>query len=113
MSSIHTQSRVTVEEIRHIAELSNLRLTGEEEVSMERDLNAILSYVAELNELDTSEIAPMTQVSEMLATDVRAEDSRAVLRPDEPRPSLQRDQVMISAPDTDGAFFKVPKVIER
>ena len=106
---------MTTEEVRHIADLSNLRLTADEEVSMERDLNAILSYVAELNELDTSSVTPMAQVSEMLASGSKSDelDSRAALRPDEPRPSLERELVMVSAPDTDGAFFKVPKVIER
>jgi aspartyl-tRNA(Asn)/glutamyl-tRNA(Gln) amidotransferase subunit C len=115
VSLTSTSSRVTAEEVRHIADLSNLRLTPEEEISMERDLNAILSYVAELNELDTSTVVPMAQVSEMLASEPQAEqqDSRAALRPDEPRPSLERERVMVSAPDTDGAFFKVPKVIER
>ena len=108
-------SRVTTEEVRHIADLSNLRLTPEEEVSMERDLNAILSYVDDLKDLDTSSVLPMAQVSEMIAEQQGAasKDSRPDLRPDEPRPSLDRRLVMVSAPETDGAFFKVPKVIER
>ncbi len=80
---------------------------------MQRDLNAILNYVAELKELDTSAVAPMAQVSERLAPLQSKEDSRASLRADEPRPSLERPRVMENAPDTDGVFFKVPKVIER
>ncbi len=114
MSESVVQSRVTVDEVRHIAELSNLRLTPQEEVSMQRDLSAILNYVAELSELDTSAVEPMSQVREMLIVpDADTDDSRATLRADEPRPSLQREAVMAGAPETDGAFFKVPKVIDR
>jgi aspartyl-tRNA(Asn)/glutamyl-tRNA(Gln) amidotransferase subunit C len=106
---------VTRDEVRHVAALASLELTADEETRMERDLNAILGYVAELNELDTSSVEPMSQVSEVLtASGASAEQqSRAALRQDEPRPSLQRSTVMADAPATDGAFFKVPKVIER
>jgi len=105
---------VSLEEVRHIADLSNLHLTSDEEVLMQRDLNAILGYVEQLKELETDKVAPMAQVTEMLASHGSvASDSRAVLRPDQPVASLARDAVMSSAPDTDGIFFKVPKVIER
>ena len=109
---------VTREDVRHVAALASLELTAAEEVSMERDLNAILGYVAELNELDTSSIAPMSQVSEILAAhgprdEVGGGSSPSALRADEPRPSLPRPIVMRQAPATDGSFFKVPKVIER
>jgi aspartyl-tRNA(Asn)/glutamyl-tRNA(Gln) amidotransferase subunit C len=77
---------------------------------MRRDLNAILDHVAQLNELDTTRIEPMAQVSEVLAA---SRDEINVLRPDVVVPSLDRKQVMASAPETDAAFFKVPKVIER
>ncbi len=109
--SSSTGQKVSAEEVRHIAALSNLHLTANEETLMQRDLNSILDYVAELNELDTSAVAPMAQVGEMLVK--REEDSRRTLRADLPVPSLDRAAVMQSAPETDGAFFKVPKVIER
>jgi aspartyl-tRNA(Asn)/glutamyl-tRNA(Gln) amidotransferase subunit C len=109
--SLITNQKVSAEEVRHIAALSNLHLTPDEETSMQKDLNAILEYVAELNELDTSSVIPMAQVGEMLAQ--REEDSRRVLRHDLPAPSLDRTAVMSSAPETDGVFFKVPRVIER
>jgi aspartyl-tRNA(Asn)/glutamyl-tRNA(Gln) amidotransferase subunit C len=92
-----------------VAELANLELTAEEETRMLRDLNAILGHVAQLNELDTSNILPMAQVSEVVGDG----QEKTVLRPDVVRPSLDRAQVMASAPETDGTFFKVPKVIER
>jgi aspartyl-tRNA(Asn)/glutamyl-tRNA(Gln) amidotransferase subunit C len=100
-------ARVTVEDVGRVAELAHLELAPEETGSMLRDLNAILDYVAELNELDTSGVAPLAQVSELEgAGDV-------ALRADQVAPSLDRAQVMSQAPETDGVFFKVPKVIER
>ena len=59
--------KVTVEEVRRVAELAHLELTDEETPRMLRDLNAILDYVAELNELNTAGIVPLAQVSELLA----------------------------------------------
>jgi len=105
-------SGVSLEEVRRVAELANLELTAEEEPRMQRDLNAILEYVAQLNELDTSGIEPMAQVSDLL--DAGADTGHGVaLRVDGLRPSLDRARVMKEAPETDGAFFKTPKVIER
>jgi aspartyl-tRNA(Asn)/glutamyl-tRNA(Gln) amidotransferase subunit C len=101
--------RVVSEDIKRVAELAHLELGSEEEVRMQRDLNAILDYVAQLNELDTTTVEPMAQVAEVLQEGSVA----AVLRADMPVPSLPREQVMACAPLTDGAFFKVPKVIER
>ena len=112
MSSLENKpAEVTAEEVRHVAALASLELTADEEVSLGRDLNAILGYIAELNQLDTSSVEPMAQVSELLGLPVS--QAEAELRLDEPRPSLDRDTVMAAAPVTDGTFFKVPKVIER
>ncbi len=102
---------VTMEDVRRVAELANLDLTAEEEPRMQRDLNAILGHIAQLNELDTSDVEAMAQVAEMLggATHEQGE----TLRDDAVRPSLDRAEVMAVAPETDERFFKVLKVIER
>jgi aspartyl-tRNA(Asn)/glutamyl-tRNA(Gln) amidotransferase subunit C len=105
------QAGVTIEDVRRVAELANLELTAEEEPRMQRDLNAILGHIAQLNELDTAGVPAMAQVGEMLGGDV--DSVGGTLRPDLVRPSLDRAAVMASAPETDGRFFKVPKVIER
>jgi aspartyl-tRNA(Asn)/glutamyl-tRNA(Gln) amidotransferase subunit C len=105
------QAGVTLEDVRRVAELANLELTAEEEPRMQRDLNAILGHIDQLNELDTSGVAAMAQVSEMLGGALL--DHGEALRMDEVRHSLDRAEVMSAAPDTDGRFFKVPKVIER
>jgi aspartyl-tRNA(Asn)/glutamyl-tRNA(Gln) amidotransferase subunit C len=106
------QSEVTIEDVRRVAELANLELTQEEEPRLQRDLNAILGYVAQLNELDTTDIPPMAQVGEVLKTGpVQAQGE--MLRSDIVQPCVDRAEVMAAAPETDGRFFKVPKVIER
>jgi len=101
-------AKVTVEEVERVAELAHLELTPQETAPMVQDLNAILDYVAELNQLDTTGVAPLAQVGELGdAASVRA------LRPDQVEPSLARAAVMAQAPESDQVFFKVPKVIER
>ncbi len=100
-------AKVTVEDVERVAELAHLELAPEETPRMLHDLNAILDYVAELNELDTSGVEPLAQVTELLNA------ATGELRGDTVLPSLDRAVVMAQAPETDQAFFKVPKVIER
>ncbi|HEX4322936.1 MAG TPA: Asp-tRNA(Asn)/Glu-tRNA(Gln) amidotransferase subunit GatC [Acidobacteriaceae bacterium] len=103
---------VSIEDVERVAELANLDLEADEKPRMQRDLNAILEYVAQLSELDTAGIEPMAQVSDLL--NAGADTGHGVaLRVDGLRPSLPRERVMEEAPETDGAFFKTPKVIER
>jgi aspartyl-tRNA(Asn)/glutamyl-tRNA(Gln) amidotransferase subunit C len=101
-------AKVTVEDVERVAELANLELEPEESVRMLHDLNAILDYVAQLNELDTEGVAPLAHVSELAGA-----GGASSLRPDATRASLDRAAVMPQAPETDQVFFKVPKVIER
>jgi aspartyl-tRNA(Asn)/glutamyl-tRNA(Gln) amidotransferase subunit C len=101
-------SKVTKEEVERVAELAHLKLTPDETGTMVHDLNAILDYVAQLDQLDTSSVSPLAQVSEL-------QDASAIgaLRDDTVKPSLNRSEVMDQAPESDNAFFKVPKVIAR
>lgn len=105
------RARVSVDEVRHVADLANLELTPEELPAMARDLDAVLGYIAQLDELDTSALSPMSQVGEALG--VEAGEAGELLRRDQIRVSVERRLVMEEAPETDGRFFKVPKVIER
>ncbi len=112
MNTVDSSARtVTRDEVRHVAELANLELTAEEEPAIERDLNAILAHIAQMNELDTTGVPAMAQVGEMLAP--IPDEAGSMLRADAVRPSIDRAAVMAVAPETDGRFFKVPKVIER
>lgn len=101
-------AKVTVEDVKRVAELAHLELTPAETASMLHDLNAILDHVAQLNELDTTGVAPLAQVSEL-----QNERGEGALRTDAVIASLDRAAVMSQAPETDQVFFKVPKVIER
>ena len=105
------QLAVSVEDVRHVADLANLELTAEELPRMAKDLNAVLGYIAQMNELDTSSVEPMAQVGQALG--LKAAAGGETLRADVVRPSVDRGAVMAEAPETDRRFFKVPKVIER
>jgi len=105
-------AKVTVEDVERVAELGHLELAPGESERMLHDLNAILDYVAELNELDTTGVAPLAQVSELLSEPGEGYEA-GLLREDFGLPSLDRAEVLSQAPQTDGVFFQVPKVIER
>lgn len=106
-----TAQTVSLEEVRHVAALASLQLSAEEEPRMQHDLNAVLGYIASLSALDTAGVPAMAQVSEIL--NLPSADAGADLRLDTEKPSVSRAAVMHEAPETDGRFFKVPKVIER
>ena len=102
---------VTLDDVRHVAALASLDLTADEEPRMQHDLNAILAHVQQLQAVDTTGVEPMAQVAQLLQ--VPAAPAGADLRADTQRPSYPRAEIMHEAPETDGRFFKVPKVIER
>jgi len=101
-------AKVTVKDVERVAELAHLELAPEETGRMLNDLNAILDYVAQLNELDTAGVTPLAQVSEL-----EGAEGAGARRADAVLSSLDRCAVMSQAPETDEVFFKVPKVIER
>jgi aspartyl-tRNA(Asn)/glutamyl-tRNA(Gln) amidotransferase subunit C len=106
---------VSEKDVAYVGDLAHLELTHEERARMLKDLNSILGYIERLNELDTSGVEPMAQVASRYAGDDAAGGERFAyaMRPDELVPSLPHDEAMGNAPQTDGTFFKVPKVIER
>ncbi len=109
-------AKVSQEDVHRVAELAHLELTPEESGRMLKDLNEILDYVAELNQLDTEGVAPLAQVTELAAASSSMGvpiQSASATRSDHVAPSLDRAVVMGQAPEADGTFFKVPKVIER
>ena len=105
-----TAGAVTLKDVRRVAELANLELSADEETLMLRDLTAVLGHVAHLNELDTDSVEAMAQVADAF---VNSAGPGRSLRADVCVPSLDRGTVMALSPDSDGVFFKVPKVIER
>ena len=107
--------KVTEKDVSYVADLANLELTDQERQRMLKDLNSILDYIDRLNELDTSDVPPMAQITAKLGQpDAKQGDSNALaLRDDVPVPCLPHADAMKNAPETDGDFFKVPKVIEK
>ena len=111
--------KVTEKDVAYVADLANLDLTEEERAGMVRDLNSILAYMDRLNELDTSTVPPMAQVSDRYGVDESKQGSERFTYADREdileglRKSLPRAEALANAPDADEDFFKVPKVIER
>lgn len=111
--------KVTQQDVAYVAELANLDLTEEERVGMLRDLNSILDYVDRLNELDTSDVPPMAQVSDLYGVDDEKQGSQRFAYASREdvleglRKSLPHAEALANAPDPDEDFFRVPKVIER
>lgn len=90
------------EQVRKVANLARLEMEPEEEEQFATQMNSILEYFEQLSELDTQDVAPTT----------RAIDVSNVTRPDELRPYPDREAILKEAPDPDGDFFKVPKILQ-
>jgi aspartyl-tRNA(Asn)/glutamyl-tRNA(Gln) amidotransferase subunit C len=87
--------------VRHIAKLSRIELSEEQVATFGRQLASILEYFDKLKELDTTGVEPLAHAVEI----------HNVLAEDKPQPSLSPQQALANAPQRDGDFFKVPKVI--
>ena len=96
------ESKITLEQVRHVALLARLRLSADEETRLQADMSSMLGYVEKLNELDTTNVPPTAQVGE-LGTPMRDD---VVTNHPEP------DAMLANAPVRQGDFFKVPKIIE-
>ena len=105
--------KVSEKEVAYVADLANLELTAQEQERMVRDLNSILGYIDTLNELDTSQVAPMAQVMAGTEGQQTGTPFAYALRPDEQRSSLPHQDALVNSPAKHPDFFKVPKVIER
>jgi len=98
--------KITEKEVRYVADLSNLQLTGAEVVKLQADLNGILEHMDKLKEIDTEGVEPMAQV-------LFDAGETATLRADLPQPPLGNQPALANAPQPGAGYFKVPRVIER
>jgi aspartyl-tRNA(Asn)/glutamyl-tRNA(Gln) amidotransferase subunit C len=105
--------KVTEKDVSYVADLANLELTEQERQRMLKDLNSILDYIDRLNQLDTTNVPPMAQITAQPRQRENRTDTPVVARDDVPVPSLPHAAALQNAPETDGEFFKVPKVIEK
>lgn len=87
--------------VLRLADLAKLEISGERVGKLREDLSNILEMVEKLNELDLDGVEPLRYVTQV----------EQVLRPDEVGPHLDRERVMHNAPDSDGVYFRVPRVI--
>ena len=88
-------------DIRYVATLARLALSDSEVETFGRQLGELLGHVARLSELDIASVLATAQVVE----------SRNVTREDERRPCLERERVLSEAPQRQGSFFRVPRII--
>lgn len=88
--------------VEHVAKLARLELTPDEMDRYEKQLGAILDYIAQLEKLEIKGVEPL----------VHAGDFTNVFRADEPRPGLPVDDALRNAPSRSASYFVVPKIIE-
>lgn len=93
---------ITHDDVLHIARLSRLSLSETETATYGDQLNAIIAYVEQLNNLDTGAVEPTSHVIPL----------QNVTREDSVRPSLPREEALRNAPDATERFYRVPKIIE-
>jgi aspartyl-tRNA(Asn)/glutamyl-tRNA(Gln) amidotransferase subunit C len=93
---------ITIKDVEHVANLARLELSEEEKNKFTEQLNAILKYVEQLNQLDTEHVEPTSHVMPLYN----------VMREDEARPSWPLEQVLLNAPDEEDGQFRVPAVLE-
>jgi aspartyl-tRNA(Asn)/glutamyl-tRNA(Gln) amidotransferase subunit C len=96
------ESKITLEQVRHVALLARLELSSADEERLRADMDEMLAYVDKLNELDTKDVAPTTQVGE----------AGTPMRDDEVTNAPAADAMLANAPSRDRNYFKVPKIIE-
>jgi len=86
-----------------LAQLARLKFDADEKEEIKKDLQKMIAFVEKLNELDTTGVEPLLHMS----------DEINVLREDEVKGSISREEALKNAPLHDEQFFKVPKVIKR
>jgi aspartyl-tRNA(Asn)/glutamyl-tRNA(Gln) amidotransferase subunit C len=95
------ETKISKDEVRHVATLARLELSESEELRMTEQMNSILSYMDKLNELNTMDVPATTHAIQL----------NNVSRQDSVESSLDRERALDNAPQSDGANFVVPKVI--
>jgi aspartyl-tRNA(Asn)/glutamyl-tRNA(Gln) amidotransferase subunit C len=95
------EKTITLDDVRHVAKLSRLALDEEQLRKFTTQLEGILGYVEKISQVDVAGVEPMAHALPL----------HNVLREDVAGPSLPLEKVLQNAPDTDGPFFKVPKII--
>lgn len=92
---------ITVKDVEHVAKLARLELTEDEKVLYTKQLGDVLKYVDQMNEVDTSDVKPMTQVIDFVN----------VMREDVPHQEISKEALMSNAPEEENGFLKFQRLI--
>ena len=93
---------ISREDVEHVARLARLHLSDDELTRIQAQLSGILGYIDKLRTLDVAGVEPTTHAVPLVN----------VMRDDEIRPCLPRDEMLANAPDRSGDFFRVPRILE-
>lgn len=89
--------------VENLAKLARLSFNEQEKMEIKADLQQMITFIEKLKEVNTEGVQPLLHMS----------DNVNILREDVVRGSISRDEALKNAPDADGTFFKVPKVIKK
>jgi aspartyl-tRNA(Asn)/glutamyl-tRNA(Gln) amidotransferase subunit C len=99
---VQKMAEITKEQVKHVANLARLEVTEEEAEMFTKQLSSIIKFAEQLNEIDTDGIEPTTHVL----------DLKNVMRKDEPREWITREEALKNAPDHKDGQFRVPSILE-
>ncbi|NGY93440.1 Asp-tRNA(Asn)/Glu-tRNA(Gln) amidotransferase subunit GatC [Bacillus megaterium] len=95
-------SRISVDQVKHVANLARLAVTDDEAELFTKQLDAIITYAEQLDELDTTNVKPTSHVLDM----------KNVMREDKPAKGLPIEDVVRNAPDHKDGYIRVPTILE-
>ncbi|HYJ65144.1 MAG TPA: Asp-tRNA(Asn)/Glu-tRNA(Gln) amidotransferase subunit GatC [Parafilimonas sp.] len=95
--------KITDEMVDHLAHLSRLDFSDEEKIELKQDLEKMIGFVEKLKEVDTTGVEPLMHIT----------DAINILREDAVEKTITKQEALLNAPQTDGDFFIVPKVIKK
>ncbi len=96
------EPKITLQEVEHVARLARLDLSEPEKERMRSQLDAILTYIDKLRQLNTEGVEPTSHAIPI----------ENVMREDEVRPCFPAEGMLANAPEREGDFFRVPRIIE-
>jgi len=100
---VNPPAPITADEIRRLAQLAHLEVANEDIAPLAREIGAVLAYVEQLKEVDVTDVPPTAHVQK----------GRVPLRPDEPEPSLSREDALREAPRVSMEGFAVPGFVDE
>ncbi|MGM7724702.1 Asp-tRNA(Asn)/Glu-tRNA(Gln) amidotransferase subunit GatC [uncultured Metabacillus sp.] len=95
-------SRISVEQVKHVANLARLAITEEDAKLFTQQLDAIITFAEQLNEVDTENVKPTSHVLDM----------KNIMREDTPKKGLDNEEVIKNAPDHEDGYIRVPSILE-